>query len=58
MPAGSWRNGGNSAGRILFRLPDPLARLILLLAISWSAAVSWGYNLPHFTGNALDVYNF
>ncbi|MBK8428453.1 MAG: hypothetical protein IPL27_21970 [Lewinellaceae bacterium] len=29
-----------------FRLPDPLARLILLLAISWSAAVSWGYNLP------------
>jgi len=29
-----------------FRLPEPLAILLLLLAISWSAAVSWGYNLP------------
>lgn len=29
-----------------FRLPDSLARLILLLAVSWSASVSWGYNLP------------
>ncbi len=28
------------------RLPEPLAILLLLLAISWSAAVSWGYNLP------------
>ncbi len=29
-----------------FRLPDQLALLLLLLAVSWSASVSWGYNLP------------
>jgi hypothetical protein len=31
---------------LTFRLPDSLARLILLLAVCWSASVSWGYNLP------------
>ncbi len=27
-------------------LPDATAQLLLLLAVSWSASVSWGYNLP------------
>ena len=31
-----------------FRLPHQTALLLLLLAISWSASVSWGYNLPIF----------
>lgn len=29
-------------------LPENMTLLLLLLAVSWSAAVSWGYNLPIF----------
>lgn len=29
-------------------LPDPVILLLALLAISWSAAISWGYSLPIF----------
>lgn len=32
----------------IFVLSDHAALLILLLAVSWSASVSWGYNLPIF----------
>jgi len=41
-----WLKQQNGRFFFKFRLPESLAILLLLLAISWSAAVSWGYNLP------------
>lgn len=41
-----WWKNRNKTGIPKYTLPYNIAVLILLLAISWSASVSWGYNLP------------